>query len=63
VKEGKAVMEERSRKQVPARCARLSEASTTEFPYAVDIVVRAAPEHGWSQSDRARPPFDTPARA
>jgi hypothetical protein len=57
-------MEQRSRKQIPARCARLSEALTTEFPYAVDIlVVRAAPEHGWSQSDRARPPFDTPARA
>jgi hypothetical protein len=64
VKEGEAVMEERSRKQLPARCARLSEASTTEFPYAVDIVVvRAAPEHGWSQSDRSRPPFDTAARA
>jgi hypothetical protein len=64
VKEGKAVSEERSRKQVPARSARLSESSTTEFPYAVDIVVvRAAPEHGWSQYDRPRPPFDTPARS
>ena len=57
-------MEKRSRKQVTARCARPSEASTTEFPYGVEIVVvRAAPEHGRSQSDRSKPPFETPALA